>query len=118
MVGLGRAASVARVIHQRALLLRSAVAIRSASSYAEQYAASIEDLDAYWGRMAQKLQWQKPYDTVSNHDLAKGQIRWFEGGQLNVAGRHSIFTHCAVCLELCKQPRSGRSPSSLRLCFL
>lgn len=84
MAGIRRVLSAA--LRQHASVVRFMTAARPASSYVEQYAKSIEDVDAYWGEMARELVWQKPFDTVSNHDLAKGQIRWFEGGQLNVAG--------------------------------
>jgi acetyl-CoA synthetase len=50
------------------------------------YRRSLEDPENFWAEQADAfLSWFKRWDKVQNNDLAKGQIRWFEGGKLNVS---------------------------------
>ncbi|MEO0486835.1 MAG: acetate--CoA ligase [Pseudomonadota bacterium] len=58
-----------------------------AAGYAEMYARSVSDPDAFWGEAGQRLDWMTPYTTVKNTSFAPGNIdiRWFEDGTLNVA---------------------------------
>jgi len=45
----------------------------NAEKYAAMYRRSIADPDAFWGDLASEfLSWDKPWDTVSNCDLASG----------------------------------------------
>jgi propionyl-CoA synthetase len=50
--------------------------------YEEQYRESIEKPDAFWGRAAKEIVWQKPYDRVLD-DSNPPFYRWFRGGVLN-----------------------------------
>ena len=59
--------------------------VSSMEQYAEMYRRSIEDGDAFWAEVAERVTWFKTWDTVQNHDFAEAKIRWFEGGKLNVA---------------------------------
>jgi len=60
-------------------------ALINAADYAEMYRLSIEDPDAFWAEQAAHfVDWEEPWDKVSETDLAKGHIRWFEGAKLNV----------------------------------
>ena len=44
------------------------------------------DSDAWWSKMAtDHLTWTRPFHTVRSGTLLKGDVRWFLGGQLNVA---------------------------------
>jgi len=50
------------------------------------YRRSLEEPEAFWGEQADRfLSWFTRWDKVSNNDLNTGQIRWFEGGKLNVS---------------------------------
>lgn len=40
---------------------------------------------AFWHEAAQQLNWLSPYTSVSNVNYHAGQIRWFDGGMLNIA---------------------------------
>lgn len=55
--------------------------------YAERYAASINDPEAFWGEEGKRLDWIKPYTRVKNttFEYGKVSIRWYEDGVLNVA---------------------------------
>jgi acetate--CoA ligase len=56
------------------------------AKYEALYQQSIQDPDGFWGEQAQAfLTWSKPWNKVSQWDYHKGDIRWFEGGKLNVA---------------------------------
>jgi len=55
-------------------------------TYKEMYQRSITDADGFWADQAKLfLDWQKPWDTVSEADLPNGNVTWFSGGQLNVS---------------------------------
>ena len=54
--------------------------------YQSMYQRSIEEPEAFWSEQAQAfLDWSKPWDTLSEADMAAGRIRWFDGGELNVS---------------------------------
>ena len=63
-----------------------------AESYAQMYAASVSDPEAFWGEHGRRLDWMTPYTRVKNTSFAPGNvdIRWFEDGTLNV---------CANCVD-------------------
>ncbi len=48
------------------------------------YTYSIENPDDFWRDVAQRLDWIEPFITTFSGDMAKGDIRWFEQGKLNV----------------------------------
>ena len=39
----------------------------------------------YWAQEASQLNWKKPFDEVVQGTLFAGNVRWFEGGELNAA---------------------------------
>ena len=54
--------------------------------YEAMYKRSIEDPDGFWADQANEfLDWMKPWGKVQEFDFTKGDIRWFEGGKLNVS---------------------------------
>ena len=54
--------------------------------YEAMYKRSIEDPDGFWADQANEfLDWMKPWGKVQEFDFNKGDIRWFEGGKLNVS---------------------------------
>ncbi len=59
----------------------------SAEQYAEMYAASVTDPDAFWGEHGKRIDWIKPYSKVKNtsFDFHNVSIKWFEDGKLNVS---------------------------------
>jgi len=59
--------------------------------YEADYAESTRDSQKYWAKQAEEyMDWFKQWDTVHDVDFAKGDIRWFEGAELNV---------CANCVD-------------------
>ncbi|UWQ17343.1 acetate--CoA ligase [Jannaschia sp. M317] len=59
----------------------------TAAQYADRYAASIADPEAFWGAAGQRLDWMTPYTKVKDVSFAPGNvsIKWFEDGVLNVS---------------------------------
>ncbi len=53
--------------------------------YQEMYDKSVKDPEGFWAKQAERLDWMKKWDTVSNNDFTKAKISWFEGGKLNVS---------------------------------
>ena len=53
--------------------------------YQEMYDKSVKDPEGFRAKQAERLDWMKKWDTVSNNDFTKAKISWFEGGKLNVS---------------------------------
>lgn len=58
----------------------------SPEKYAEMYAASIKDPEAFWGEHGKRLDWITPYTTVKDVSWDKDDlhVRWYADGVLNV----------------------------------
>ena len=68
----------------------AAVADRSLigpARYAEMYARSLADPDAFWGEHGMRIDWMKPFSRVKNTSFGPGSvsIEWFGDGTTNVA---------------------------------
>lgn len=58
----------------------------SADDYQRLYQQSIDDPESFWAEQARSyLDWSKPFQQVCSGDFGKGESRWFEDGELNVA---------------------------------
>ncbi len=56
------------------------------AQYEQMYRQSLDQPETFWREQAEQfISWFKPFKQVSNNDLSTGEIRWFEGGQLNVS---------------------------------
>ncbi|MEG3640513.1 acetate--CoA ligase [Magnetococcus sp. PR-3] len=61
-------------------------ALVNEEKYQEMYKRSIDDPAAFWAEQAEeRIDWFKKWDNVLDFDLRKGNIKWFEGGKLNVS---------------------------------
>ncbi len=58
--------------------------IRSHRDYLDAYAKSVEDPSAFWAEQAESFIWRKPWDTVLDWNFSDPDVRWFEGGTLNI----------------------------------
>ena len=57
-----------------------------AARYQEMYQRSVDDPDGFWGDAAEEfLTWSKKWDKVSEWDFNEPNIKWFQGGKLNVS---------------------------------
>jgi acetyl-CoA synthetase len=60
--------------------------ISSMKEYEKIYKRSVDDPEGFWAELAeQNLTWYKKWDKVLEYDFHKPEIKWFQGGQLNVA---------------------------------
>jgi len=59
--------------------------ISSLDHYKNLYEDSIKSPEKFWGKIAKRIDWFKPWDTVSNYNFNKGEINWFTGGKLNAS---------------------------------
>ncbi|MFQ5674378.1 MAG: acetyl-coenzyme A synthetase N-terminal domain-containing protein, partial [bacterium] len=59
--------------------------IKSLEQYREMYDQSVQQPDIFWGRIAERLHWYKKWDRVCDFDFIKANIKWFEGGKLNIS---------------------------------
>ena len=64
--------------------------VNSLEAYHAQYAESIQDPEAFWAAIAERLTWYQKWDTVRDYDFINGEIKWFDGGTLNA---------CYNCLD-------------------
>jgi len=58
--------------------------IKSFEEYKDIYKKSEEDRNAFWEHEAGTFYWRKRWDKVQSGSFDKGDIKWFEGGKLNV----------------------------------
>jgi acetyl-CoA synthetase len=59
--------------------------IKSMEEYKAMHKKSIEDPEAFWGELAEQLDWFKKWDKVMVEDFANAKHEWFVGGKLNVS---------------------------------
>ncbi|WP_176719504.1 acetate--CoA ligase [Rhodohalobacter halophilus] len=58
--------------------------IKSFEEYKEVYEQSEKDREKFWEHEAGTFYWRKTWDKVHSGDFEKGDIKWFEGGKLNI----------------------------------
>ena len=56
------------------------------AAYQEMYARSIDNPDGFWAEQAESLEWMQRWTKVKDSRFGTdAQIRWFEGGKINVS---------------------------------
>jgi len=58
--------------------------ISSMKEYTQAYHESIADPNTFWENEAKSFTWKKQWDDVCSGSLSETNIKWFEGGQLNI----------------------------------
>ena len=58
--------------------------ISTFEEYKIEYQKSITDPKKFWEKKAQNFSWKKKWDSVLDWDFTKPEIKWFEGGKLNI----------------------------------
>jgi acetyl-CoA synthetase len=101
--------------------------IKSFNEYKRLYKRSMEDPEGFWAERAAQLSWFKKWKHVLKWDFHSAQVRWFEGGRINVAfncldrhvltwrknkaaliwvgehpGDHKVYTYQMLHREVCK----------------
>ena len=59
--------------------------VDSLEKYEKIYHDSVLNPDEFWGTVADRLKWYKKWDSVSDVDYKKADIKWFLNGKLNVS---------------------------------
>ena len=66
--------------------VREGAAIKSFEQWKEMYDRSIADPEGFWGDLAREhIDWIAPFGKVKQDNFTTAEIRWFEGGKLNIA---------------------------------
>jgi len=58
--------------------------ISSYEQYQEEYKKSIENPTKFWEEIANTFQWKKKWDTTLDWNFNEPNVKWFEGGQMNI----------------------------------
>ena len=59
--------------------------VDSLEKYEKIYHDSVSNPDEFWATIADRLKWYKKWDSVSDVDYKKADIKWFLNGKLNVS---------------------------------
>jgi acetyl-CoA synthetase len=89
--------SIESVLHENRTFpppeaFRARARLAAEGEYQRLYAESIDDPEAFWGRVARELPWIAPFGRVLDSGGAEGPMgtQWFVGGKLNAS---------AVCVD-------------------
>jgi acetyl-CoA synthetase len=58
--------------------------ISTEQEYQSVYKQSVEDPEAFWEEVANDFVWHKKWDKVLEWDFHKPEVKWFNGGKLNI----------------------------------
>ncbi len=65
---------------------RETAYVKSMEEYEAIYRRSMEDPEGYWAERAEELiSWEKKWDKVLEYDFVKPEVKWFQGGRLNIS---------------------------------
>ncbi len=59
--------------------------IKSLDQYRDLYEKSVSDPETFWSKVAERITWVEKWHNVVEYDFVKANIKWFEGGKLNVS---------------------------------
>lgn len=59
--------------------------ISDLDQYQKLYDESVNNPDEFWAGIAERITWTKKWEKVRSFDFVEGNIKFFEGGKLNVA---------------------------------
>jgi len=58
--------------------------LESFEKYQNAYKESVENPSEFWNGIAQNYQWQQPWSNTLDWNFSTPNIKWFEGGKLNI----------------------------------
>ncbi|MEC7864249.1 MAG: acetyl-coenzyme A synthetase N-terminal domain-containing protein, partial [Bacteroidota bacterium] len=58
--------------------------ITTFKQYKIEYKKSIKNPEKFWEEKANDFRWEKKWDSILSWDFTKPEIKWFEGGKLNI----------------------------------
>jgi len=60
------------------------IQLKSFAEYKKAYRESVETPEAFWDKIAGEFQWQKKWDKTLEWDFTTPEVKWFQGGKLNI----------------------------------
>ncbi len=70
--------------------------IKNLEEYFQIYRKSVQNPEAFWEEIAEEhFVWRKRWNSVLSWDFSKPEVKWFEGGQLNIT-ENCIDRHLAT----------------------
>lgn len=70
--------------------------IQTLSGYIHEYQKSVLHPEEFWGRIAESFHWKKKWDKTLSWNFDDPDIKWFEGGKLNITENildRYLYTH-------------------------
>ena len=58
--------------------------ITTFEEYKKEYLKSLTSPEAFWEEKASNFIWRKKWNNILNWDFTKAEVKWFEGGKLNI----------------------------------
>ncbi|HMU03268.1 MAG TPA: AMP-binding protein, partial [Saprospiraceae bacterium] len=58
--------------------------IKSIEQYHEAFKKSVDDPEGFWAEQAETFTWHQKWHTVLKNDFITPDVRWFEGGKMNI----------------------------------
>jgi len=74
--------------------------IKSLQEYKDTYQKSINQPEQFWDEVANSFVWKKPWNKTLEWDFTKPEVKWFEGGKLNITEN---------CLDRHLETRAGKT---------
>ncbi|OWY21669.1 acetate--CoA ligase [Sphingobacteriales bacterium UPWRP_1] len=59
--------------------------INTFEQYQQVYQRSVENPEAFWAEIAGSFKWHKKWDSVLEWNFEQPDVRWFQGGKLNIS---------------------------------
>jgi acetyl-CoA synthetase len=59
--------------------------IKSLEEYSKIFKQASDDMEGFWAEKAEQLDWTRRWDRVLDYDFQTAEVRWFDGGMLNVS---------------------------------
>jgi len=60
------------------------IQLKSFAEYKKAYRESVESPEVFWDKIAGEFKWQKKWDKTLEWDFSKPDVKWFQGGKLNI----------------------------------
>ena len=72
------------LVQEKTTCMSSDYRIRSFEAYKEAYQQSITSPETFWADVASSFSWKKRWDKVLEWNFKTPEIKWFQGGKLNI----------------------------------
>ncbi len=60
------------------------IQIQTFAEYKNAYKESVQNPEAFWEKIAENFYWRKKWDKTLEWDFTKPEVKWFQGGKLNI----------------------------------